>query len=218
MSDAKKSPNKNLKDDIDASVKLFDVAQPGKTAAPTTSRPVIVGHKATTKRDPMVVDSEEEKPKEEPQMTRSKPLTIKPIESSEPQPQPQQDEEKTETPESPKEESAEPEEPAPKVEESPAGVEASPSATVEALAKDVTADQSDKKEKHDLAVINEEAEKLIASKQFFVPIGQDYKSSSRLGLTLIICLLLVVLVLAGVNLAIDAEMIDIGVNPLTDIL
>lgn len=209
MSSPKKPSTKNLKDDIDASVKLFDVAEPGKTAASTTSRPVIVGHKSMTKRDPMVVDSLQEQPDEPSKMTRSKPLTIKPVTPVEAE---SAETVKVETPEvgaAPEAEEATVEESAP---------ETSSPAVVENLVKDVTADQSDKKEKHDLELLNEEAEKLIASKQFFVPLGQEHKASSRAGFALIISLLIVALALVVLNFAVDAELITIGVDPLTDVL
>ncbi len=49
-----KRQKKDLQKEIDKTVKLFDVAKPGETPPDATSRPVIVGHTAMLKRDPMV--------------------------------------------------------------------------------------------------------------------------------------------------------------------
>lgn len=205
MAHAKKSEDKDLQAEIDKSAKLFDVAQPGKTAAPTTSRPVIVGHTTMTKHDPMVVKSDDKTDDTPKTMTHSKPRTVAVPVSHEKE--------------------AEPEEPTPELEEKTieeppkedAKPEAPAAAVVDSLANEVTAKQTEKKEKKDQELQTEEAEKLIASKQFFVPIGQESRRRSSHRLFFIL-LLVILLGLVGLNLAIDAEVIDIGVNSLTNIL
>lgn len=61
--------------------KVFDVARPGKTAAMPVSKPVIVGHTATIKQDPMVAPVSPDSPKEETGLAVNvhKTRTIKPL-------------------------------------------------------------------------------------------------------------------------------------------
>lgn len=64
---------------------------------------------------------------------------------------------------------------------------------------------------------NQKIEALIAEKKYFVPIGQiTHRRNTRLFI--IVILLLIISGLFAVNLAIDAGMLDIGVEPLTDII
>ena len=88
---------------------------------------------------------------------------------------------------------------------------------VDSLVEEANAKKDNQKKEDELALRAEEAEKLIASKEFFVPIGQvsRRRSNHRIFLGLI---MLVVLAAAAVNFAVDAEAIDIGVNAVTDLL
>lgn len=210
----------NLKDQIDKSAKLFDVAQPGKTAAGATSRPVIVGHKAQTKRDPMVVEKTEEskeddKPVEEVLQPKRK-TVIAPLN------QPADSDDKTEdsASELPTEENkTEPEELAGIKKEEPAKEkEATVNArsNINALANTVDSKQALKKEQKEEEDKSQEIEELINSKKYYVPIGQVTRKR-KLHAAIIILLVLIILALVGVNFALDADMIDVNVEPLTDI-
>jgi len=64
---------------------------------------------------------------------------------------------------------------------------------------------------------DQKIEALIADKKYYVPIGQiTHRRNTRL--LIFIILSLIIIGLFAVNLAIDAGMIDIGVEPLTDII
>ncbi len=64
---------------------------------------------------------------------------------------------------------------------------------------------------------NQKIEELIAEKKYFVPIGQiTHRRNTRLFIFIIF--LVIIVGLFGINLAIDAGMLDIGVEPLTDII
>ncbi len=90
-------------------------------------------------------------------------------------------------------------------------------AAVDSLVNEVSAKQADKKAQQDLDAKVAEIEASIQKKEYFVPIGQvSRRRSNRILIILLIVVLLVAVV--GVNLAIDAGMLDVGVEPLTDIL
>lgn len=62
-----------------------------------------------------------------------------------------------------------------------------------------------------------EIQKLVNSKEFFVPIGQV--SRRRSNYTVVILLILVIIAAAiSINFAVDAEIIEIGIEPLTNFL
>ncbi len=209
MAKPKKSEQAKLQEQIDKTAKLFDVAQPGKTAAPATSRPVIVGHGSGLTHDPMMAKASDEKP--------VKKKEINPIKVAEATPK----REAVVQPPQPIEEDAVP---VVTPEEQPAAAETQSSVkesqgtpVVDDLMNEVTAKQADKKQKQDLADKTVEVERLIEAKTYFVPIGQS--SLQRSHYRIIIYLLLIIILLAvGLNFAIDAEAIDIGMNALTDIL
>lgn len=176
--------------------KLIDVAQAG-SAAGATSRPLIVGHGSTIKHDPMVkeeaneaVSAVQEKEEAKPMVTKELKLTPDTDTAVEP--------------------TAEAETAQPETAQPDTGV-------VDSLMNEVDAKQADKKQKKELEAVALEVEKSIESKEFFVPIGlvSRRRSHNRIILSLI---LLIVLGLAGLNFGIDAEVVDIGVQSLTDIL
>lgn len=64
---------------------------------------------------------------------------------------------------------------------------------------------------------NQKIEALIEEKKYFVPIGQiTHRRNTRLFIFIIF--LVIIIGLFAINLAIDAGMLDIGVEPLTDII
>lgn len=91
------------------------------------------------------------------------------------------------------------------------------SAEVDAVANEAAAKKGVKKEQDEYASRLAEAEKLVASKQYVVPIGQASRRRSH-QLFLIGLILSLLLGLALLNFAIDAEALDIGVSALTDLL
>lgn len=198
--------------------KFSDVAQPGKTPASATSRPIIVGHPSIMKHDPMVVGDKTNQTSEEQTVRVTRELKLQPdkaetADADDEQSSPTVDEtiveETTQTEEQAATDSTE--------HESADMAESSGSGVVNTLVNEVDAKQADKKQKEDLEAKTKELEKTIESKEFFVPIGVASRRRSN-NLTLISLVVIVVAVLAGINLSIDAELIDIGIQALTDVL
>lgn len=216
MSKSDKPEATDLKKQIDKSAKLFDVAQPGKTAASSTSKPVIVGHKAETKRDPMVVD-EAENSSDAPSEEKSEEKMLKPKRNTVIAPL------NTPSVDSPEENTAEAEvkDEKPKDEPIPADntsevASTSEAANVAAVADSVDSKQALKKEKKELEDKKADIDRLIESKQFYVSVGQVTKRR-RKNLFIFTLLVIAILSLVALNFAIDAEIIDAGIEPLTDV-
>lgn len=195
-------PKKKTDEESPSAPKLFDVAKPGKTAATATSRPVIVGHGSTLKKDPMVNSSEDEKEDTEKVPVRSHgPVTIQPLNEI----TGQDDESKTEEPNDSD------------ISDTKAPPENSDAAAVDALANEANDKKEAQKENDEAAKRALELEKIIESKQYFVPVGEAKRRRSNQRILMVI-LLLLVLSISGINFAADAGMLSIGVDPLTDIL
>ncbi|MGI9027379.1 MAG: hypothetical protein ACR2FM_00850 [Candidatus Saccharimonadales bacterium] len=192
--------------------KLFDVARPGKTPAGATSRPIIVGHASTMKRDPMVMGevSDETKPTEA-EATRT-PILVLEVPTDSKTDEAKSDETQTDTPFKDEAE----ESPA---EEQPVEVakETTSSPVVDTLVEEVSAKQEDKRRAQAQEAQSTEIENSIAAKEFFVPIGVESRRRSDLRI-IIVSLLLIIVTFAGLNFGLDAELLDIGVKPLTDVL
>jgi hypothetical protein len=209
MANKNKTESEKSKSDVDTPAKLFDVASPGKTPASSTSRPIIVKHGSMVARDPMVVKDEENKSAEsESAKTVGRELKLEPV--AEP--------EVIETAETDTNSAEKVDESAPEdntdvsdeVTETGAGA-------VDTLINEVDAKQADKKQKKEFEERMAELEKSIESKEFFVPIGvASHRRSKRRLIGLMILILL--LGLAGLNFAVDAEVIEIGVQAFTDLL
>lgn len=195
--------------------KTFDVSGPDKTPASATSRPIIVKHGSMAQRDPMVVEEAAEKPKtsEPAKATVAHELKLDPAESEKAETEADEAPESDQSAEVPTEESPEPEQPA----ESEESSENSGTGAVDALANEVDAKQADKKEKRELEERNAELEKSIAAKEFFVPIGAARRRRSEQRVILAF-LLIILLSIAGLNMAIDAEVLDVGLPALTNVL
>lgn len=194
----KVSPKKKTQEESPSAPKLFDVAKPGKTPAGATSRPVIVGHGSTMKQDPMFNSpADEKKAGEDPPAQPRKKIVVNPPDHA-------GDEEKNKADEST--DTGEAQNP-----------EASDAAAVDTLASAANAKKENQKESDEAAARAVELEKIIESKQYFVPIGEAKRrrSNQRILLTII---LMIIITIASVNFGIDAEVLDLGIEPLTDIL
>lgn len=173
---------------------VFDVSKPGKSAPSATSRPVIVNHGPMMK-DPMVSDPDDtDKKDDKPTAATSESRKII---------APPSDLEK--------EEPASEDTPATESEDSKADKKKS----AEQAVVDAVVDQAGKKKKsqpteEELAK-QIEVEKLIESKKYFVPIGEVTRR--RNARRLMIGLVAFVLIgLVGSYLAVDAKLLDIGVD------
>lgn len=179
-----------------SSKSVFDVSKPNNSAPTPTSRPVITQHGPMMK-DPMVAtDIEEEKqPKVETSETQNTigEKVIAPLN----QPAP---------------ESKKPDE-APKPEKATEDISKDKN-EAEAAIVSAVAEQAGKKKKGGLSkeetARQAELEKLIEEKKYYVPIGQvKHRRHKRLFWTFFI---FVLVLLAGSYLAIDANLIDLGIE------
>lgn len=169
--------------------------------------------------------SPDEEDKDAPENEEAKNEELKPAEpaaESEPPAAAEESDKETE-PDTP-EESPEPEKPSEPEEEkseeepeTPAVEDSTGGAAVEALAGEVSAKREEQKQKEELAAKKAEVEETIAKKEFFVPIGQE--SRKRLNNHILFGLIVIILLtMAALNFAVDAELLDIGIKPLTDIM
>ena len=86
---------------------------------------------------------------------------------------------------------------------------------VDELAKQAADKKQQKEQDKQASVREEKVTALINSKQYYVPITQVTKRRIK---HVVIALLLLAVLLLGLNLAVDAELLDVGVQPLTNIL
>lgn len=183
---------------------IFDVAKPGKATPSPTSRPVIVGHGPMLK-DPMVSQqSQTEEPSSAPEPGQKlaaethKTLTP-PSETSSP----------SETTDVAEPETAPPASGPTDAEIRETEKRQNESAVVEAVANQAAKKKSGKSTPEDIARQNE-LEKLIEDKTYFVPIGQVKRRHHKHVFWTIFILL--ILVLAGGYVAIDLDMLDVGIK------
>lgn len=219
----------------DDTKKFFDVAKPGKTAPDPSSRPIIVS-RGPQVEDPMVSKKPpaDSQPPSAPtvsassaaagsetapsataasssNLSSSKRITITPLHDDvPPQTVATDTTEDSPAPESTEEQAVEP--PEQRAEE-PAAV--SSAATVNAVAEQAGPAKKDKNQE-DVAQ-KEAIEKLVESRQYYVPIGET-RQSRMLERILIIVLALMLLGLIGFNLAIDAGLIQTDIRPLFDFI
>lgn len=206
---------------------IVDVAQPGKTAPPLTSKPVIVTNR-TILKDPMVVektadDTEKSEATSKTKATEgsdiqptettvdesvaSKPEHVLAPSPTAPTPEP---EAKEVTP-PPAEKTAEPdtpatEEPAPdKTDSQDAEADNGATLTDAQIEAEATAE----------AAREAEVQKLIESKKYYVPVNAVEKRRTKRVIALGV-VLSIILALAWVDIALDAGLIDMGgVKPVT---
>lgn len=215
--------------------KVFDVAKPGKSAPDPNSRPIIVS-RGPQVEDPMVskkppsddlppsapvvsVSPATAEGKTTPESTAasisslssSRRITINPLHDDTP---PETvDTGKAEESTAPEDtEEKEPTEPEDKEEAAP---ETSSAAAVNAVAEQAGAAKKGKNQED--TAQKEATEKLVESRQYFVPIGET-RQSRMLERSLIIVLVVLLLGLVGFNLAIDAGLVQTDIRPLFDFI
>jgi hypothetical protein len=204
--------------------KMVDVSEPGKTAASATSRPVIVGHGSMIKQDPMVkegVEVEDAKP-----ASSGTRISIKPPEDSaeeaeektseaeDTEVKPDKNEEKTsEEPtennnaQPAKEDTNESAEETDKTNDPAEAVQAdSGSMAANEIANKLAAKKEEKAKAEARTKKMEEINKLVNSRKYFVRVHQGPGGTSYSTWILIILFVAVV----GIILAIDAEMLNVG--------
>jgi hypothetical protein len=203
MADKNDTDKKNLSDQMD------DVARPGKTPANPTSRPVIVGHRPMLHQDPMVskTDESEESSVEDTGPKKKSGFGTNTIQPSE--------EAKEEARDAKEKEEIEEKVDDEKVNQDDQ-LSGSSSAAVDALAGEVNAKREAEKASEAELKKQAELEEVIQSHKYFVPIGEV--SKRRMNFIILGLLVFALLVVVAVNFAIDADLLDIGLQPLTDLL
>ena len=202
MADKNDTNKKNLSDTMD------DVARPGKTPADPTSRPIIVGHRPMLHQDPMVSNSDDA---DEPSVDETVPKKKSGFGTNTIQPSEEAAEEARDT----KEKEAAEE----KIEEDKTDSDdqfGSSSAAVDALAGEVSAKREAEKASEAELKKQAELEGIIESRKYFVPVGEV--SKRRMNLIILGVLIFLILAVVAINFAIDADLLDIGLQPLTDLL
>lgn len=205
---AKKTTKKDETEMASGAPKLFDVAQPGKTAASATSRPIIVNHGSMIKQDPMVKDEAVAGPTKSgdiapPSQSKKAKEVVQPsVENDEKPPT-----EEVKKPE--KEEAVTPEPKDAENTDSTTAPDASSETGSEVateLANKIASNKEEKAKAEEQSKKVEELNKLIDSKKYFVQIHQGPTSRNLSSWILVILLLATI----GVVLAIDAEVLNVG--------
>jgi hypothetical protein len=213
---------------------ISDVAKPGKSAPTNTSRPVIITNRPIMK-DPMVVTKDAPSDEEKVTVTvnsksslkpKLQPLTL-PTKEAEPE---KVEEQATTTPDEKPAASTKSPVPAPEKAPEPAKVadeepakteqpssEAAGLPSPEAREGDVIKDPAKAEDDAEREAAEKEMaiQKLVEGKEFYLPINQVEKRRTKRVVAAGIILSLV-LIMAWVNLSLDAELLEIpGVQPVT---
>lgn len=213
-----------------ADKKVFDVAKPGKSAPSTTTRPIILGHKPMI-QDPMVNTSEASAEAPVSNTEQAVPVRgtkkIMPLSEKEPdkknaeankadgkpaeEPAANSDAkaevakaEDTLAPDS----SAEEQPSSPNVEAPETVPDTNEKAAVDALANQVTRRKDGELSEEEIKRA-EAIQKLITDKTYYLKIGQAHRGRNN---TLFIILFLVVIVAAGLMLAVDAGIVQTNIT------
>lgn len=189
-----KGKGKASADEIPSAPPVFDVSKPGKTAADPSSRPLIVTHKPMVKQDPMVAPEADENEKKKP-LTPKREVVVQPSEEL-------ANEKSEKTPE---------EEKTPR-EDKPEDSTPYESNDIESLAGEAQSKQKAKKEDEEIAKKAAEIENLIQSKKYNLPIHDGAYASRSIFATLLNILLIVLALATIFVLAVDAGMVDVGLE------
>ena len=231
----------------DEGSKVMDVNKPGKAAPDASARPIIVTHKPMA-QDPMVsaksnTAASDMNASDSSKLTPRHGTTIKPPSETEipegggidwdsdaptpaaetatsDKPTPKPPATSTDVPEvevAPKPaEKTEPEPPAKPKEPKTVEGEGTEEGAVEALAGEAEAKKKEKELSAEEKATQEAVQKLIESRKYNVHISQP---KSKMAMHALIVILVVCLVAAiGLMLAIDAELIDFGIPPITNLI
>lgn len=211
MADSKSSKKQSL---------LTDVAKPGKTAPSASSRPIIVGHKPSI-QDPMVNDESTVSEELRVDVKRTVPKVVEPLSSGSEQKQvvteasekvgasDTTDTETDRTQLSPETDNKS----GKAVAESATNTDSTSTATVDAVigqaVKDKDKDKQAEKKADELAKREEEVQKLIESKKYFVNIEQSTRKKRK---NLWLFLIIFILLLVGTYLAVDSQVVNNNVK------
>jgi FtsZ-interacting cell division protein ZipA len=228
--------------------RVFDVSKPGETAAGPNSRPVIVRRSMIKKDPMFSGDGEKSKAEaeDEEKPGKAEPLAVSVKDVPDPEAKQENAEEKTGKkgkkeeqpdaapdnqadevqPEADKQtetKSEDSDQPKPETEapQDDASADDEPknsdAATVETLAGDAKTAREAKNQSKENEEAAKERQKLIDSKQYFLNIGEAKRRKTGAR---VLTVLIILLILAGVAylLALDAEIIEGSIEPLTDIL
>jgi len=201
--------------------RVMDVSKPGRSKPSQTSRPIIVGHGPMAK-DPTVVDDKLDNeptavPGEKPEITTAvshkkiTPLSDdeKPAEDDESKDEEAKDE-KDEPAAKPDEDDAEAKKSEDKEDkDEKSDSDASDSGAVDAIAEQAETKKQADKEAEAAIAKQQENQKLIETKKYFVPIGHDSTKKGGSQKALIVLLVLIVLA-AGAYLAVDAGVVKVN--------
>jgi hypothetical protein len=198
---AEKKPKKDdTEKNVPSAPPVFDVSKPGETAANPSSKPIIVSHKPMLKQDPMMKSEDGQDKEERKDLPKAKKETkIEPV--SEIQPEDKAEDKPAEDSELDNDEKA--------------VVEGSPdsgSSAIDALADEVGSKKADQKARDDAKKKQIEVDKIIASKKYNLPIHDGVVARSGIGTVFINIVLSLLVVVAGVVLAVDAGYLNIPIE------
>jgi len=217
--------------------KIMDVAKPSQKKPDNTARPVIVGHTNTMAQDPMMSQAKMatapevikplepvsktgkavDRPEPTAEETPKKPQVVIIKDANEPEEEPvvaampeepAKAEEPVEVPEpeAPAEEPAEPEAEKP-AEEQPTLTEEAETAENSVTTEETPTTDESKAKAEPINAENEKIAKLIATKEYFLPIKKSRSNASGHHHTSFVWFLLLIAILAGAYVAIDAKLV-----------
>jgi hypothetical protein len=220
--------------------RVFDVSKPGETAASPNSKPVIV-RRSMIKKDPMFSgDGEKNKDEDSEKPGKAETLAVsvkdvadpetksddpeeKPDKKNKQEEKPSADkpaETKSEDSDQPKPENDKPNQETDGPQDDASSEDApnnSDAAAVETLAGDAKTAREAKNQSKANEEAAQERQKLIDSKQYFLNIGEAKRR--RTGARVLTVLIILLILAVGIYLlALDAEIIEGSIEPLTDIL
>lgn len=212
----KNNPDDNAEEiEVKSAPKVNDVAKPGSTAAPQTSRPIITNHGAMIKKDPMVsgkedgTDGKEVVQEEEKSLAKKSEVRVTPISAPEKtEPSGETKEEPAEASEEQADISNQDEAAAEKPKEETGGSE---TAAIDSLAGSAENKKTPAKEAEAEKARQQKIQELVASRKYNVSITEGGRKGT--GERIITWLLFLLLLCSiGAYLAADAGYLDIGID------
>lgn len=215
---------------------VMDVAKPGTSAPDTSARPIIVSHKPMVK-DPMMatktelpseVEAESEpKPQNKPAANTSRQgMTIEPRAELKAQTDKKEKEKgetiqvtsKTPAKEEPAKIADQPEKPAEAEKETkaPTSGASSEAGVVGAVASEAETKKQEQQLSAEEQARRDAVQKLVDEKRYFLPISKARSQTAKHVFMTVLILLLVAAI--GLELAIDAGLVDVGIPPVVDLI